>query len=139
MLDFGGGIATSQANVAIGEGSQLSGAFENQGNILAGGIQGRQQIESQTAANNRQLAFTAASLAASDPALKTNIKQEADSNEVLNTYTWDWNEKANDIGLYGSSRGVMADEVLDYMPEAVVIENGFMKVNYDMIGIKHGY
>ena len=136
LLNFGGGIATNQANTAIGQGSTIANAFENIGNVNAAGIQNRNQIQADTTANQQQLAGQIFG-AFSDPALKTNIQQEVDSNEVLNTYTWDWNEKANDLGLHGSSRGVMADEVLEYMPEAVTIDRGFMKVDYEMIGVKH--
>lgn len=34
--------------------------------------------------------------------------------------------------------GVMAHEVAERMPEAVSIENGYMKVNYDMLGLEMG-
>ena len=36
--------------------------------------------------------------------------------------------------LSGSGVGVMADEVKAIKPEAVTIDRGFMKVNYNMIG-----
>ena len=73
----------------------------------------------------------------SDPLIKTNIKRIGTENG-FNTYSWDWNEKALELGLSGSSAGVMADEVKDIMPEAIKIhESGYMMVNYDMIGVKH--
>lgn len=136
LLNFGGGIATNQANTEIGQGSQISNAFENQGNVAASGLAGRNQISQDTRANQQQTAATIASFF-SDPALKANIKQIADSNEVFNMYTWDWNDKGNSLGLYGTSTGVMADEVLEVMPEAITIDRGFMKVDYEMIGVKH--
>jgi hypothetical protein len=132
LLNFGGGIATNQANTAIGEGSQISNAFENQGNITSAGIQNRNQIQADTTANQQQLAGQIFSMF-SDPALKTNIKSTGSKNG-FNTYSWDWNELANKVGLSGSGVGVMADEVKAIKPEAVTIDRGFMKVNYNMIG-----
>lgn len=135
LLNFGGGIATNQANVAIGQGSTIANAFENQGNILAGGIQGRNQIQQDTAANNRQLALTAASFAASDPKLKTNKKVIGNKNGFT-LWSWDWNELANKVlGLTGSSEGVMADEVKIKQPSAIKVIKGFMHVNYPEIGV----
>ena len=132
LLNFGGGIATNQANTAIGQGSQISNAFENQGNIASAGIQNRNQIQADTTANQQQLAGQIFSMF-SDPSLKTNIKSTGSKNG-FNTYSWDWNELANKIGLSGSDVGVMADEVKAIKPEAVTIDRGFMKVNYNMIG-----
>jgi hypothetical protein len=132
LLNFGGGIATNQANTAIGEGSQISNAFENQGNITSAGIQSRNKIQADTTANQQQLAGQIFSMF-SDPALKTNIKSTGSKNG-FNTYSWDWNELANKVGLSGSGVGVMADEVKAIKPEAVTIDRGFMKVNYNMIG-----
>ena len=136
LLNFGSGTSRAQANAALGLGSGISNLIQDQGNVGAAGIQNRNQIQADTTANQQQLAGTIFK-AFSDPALKTNIQQESDSNEVLNTYTWDWNGEANKIGLHGSSRGVMADEVLEYMPEAISYDKGYMKVDYGMIGVKH--
>jgi hypothetical protein len=133
LLRFGSGIATNQANTAIGQGSQISNAFENQGNVLSAGIQNRNQIRADTTANQQQLAGQAFAFF-SDPALKTNIKRTG-SNNGFNTYSWDWNELANKIGLTGSDVGVMADEVLSKQPSAISYDKGFMKVNYSEIGV----
>ena len=132
LLNFGGGIATNQANTAIGQGSQISNAFENQGNITSAGIQNRNQIQADTTANQQQLAGQIFSMF-SDPALKTNVTI-VDFLNGYNVYTWDWNAKAFLLGLFGSGRGVMANEVADKNPEAISYDRGFMKVNYNMIG-----
>lgn len=132
LLNFGSGIARSQANTALGQGSAVSNLIESQGNVAAAGIQGRNQIQADTTANQNQLAATIFGQF-SDPSLKTNIKHTGNENG-FNTYTWDWNKLASELGLTGSSAGVMADEVKLKTPEAVTIDRGFMKVNYDMIG-----
>jgi len=132
LLNFGSGIARSQSNTALGQGSSVSNLIQDQGNVAAAGIQGRNQIQADTTANQNQLAAQIFG-SFSDPALKTNIKKTGSKNG-FNTYSWDWNELANKIGLSGSDTGVMADEVKAIKPEAVAIDRGFMKVNYSMIG-----
>lgn len=133
LLNFGSGIATNQANTAIGQGSQISNAFENQGNITAAGIQNRNQIQADTTANQQQLAGQAFAMF-SDPKLKENKKVIGEKNG-FKLWFWDWNQLANNIGLIGSSTGVMADEVLSKQPSAISYDKGFMKVNYSEIGV----
>lgn len=126
-----------QANAALGVGSNISNLSTDVGNIIAGGIAGRNQSQAQTTANQNQLASQIFG-GFSDPALKENIKRVG-SDKGFNIYSWDWNKDAESLGLYGSSSGVMADEVKNKNPEAVTIDRGFMKVNYEMIGVEHGY
>tara|TARA_R110000772_G_scaffold140168_6_gene249327 strand:- start:2525 stop:3388 length:864 start_codon:yes stop_codon:yes gene_type:complete len=134
LLNFGGGIATNQANTAIGQGSQISNAFENQGNITSAGIQNRNQIQADTTANQQQLAGQIFSMV-SDPRLKENKKVIGDKNG-FKLWSWDWNQLAKDtFNLIGSSKGVMADEVLAKQPSAISYDKGFMKVNYSEIGV----
>lgn len=72
----------------------------------------------------------------SDERLKTNIKYVADV-KGHRTYTWEWNELANSLGVRGISSGVLAQEVKEYMPEAVVMNsNGYYQVNYRMLGLR---
>ena len=70
----------------------------------------------------------------SDPSLKDNIIKIGVANGH-NIYSWDWNDKAYNLGLAGSSSGVMADEVKAKNPEAITMDRGFMKVNYGMLGV----
>ena len=65
----------------------------------------------------------------SDRRLKTNIQLIGKHDNGMNIYSWDyvWGEH---------SRGVMADEVEEMMPEAVVMHpTGFKMVNYSMLGL----
>lgn len=84
----------------------------------------------------KQLTIEAAK-AFSDKSLKDNIVQTGKENG-FNTYRWDWNDKAAELGLYGGACGVIAQEVVKTNPEAVSVKNGFMQVNYEMIGVKNG-
>ena len=79
----------------------------------------------------------AAAAGYSDRRLKDNIKKVGNENGY-NVYTWDWNEKAHQLGLHGSGRGVIADEVKKIKPEAVKRHAGFDTVDYQLIGVKNG-
>jgi hypothetical protein len=70
----------------------------------------------------------------SDLRLKDNV-QFVDNIDGVNIYEWEWNDTARDLGLEGIDVGVMADEIEQFMPEAVGVSQGFKTVNYDMLGV----
>jgi hypothetical protein len=84
------------------------------------------------------LAATAASYymasGGSDVRLKTNITPIGKANG-FNLYSWDWNEKAIELGLgEQATYGVMAQEVIKTMPSAVhMADDGYYRVQYDKI------
>lgn len=129
-------------NTALNQGTILQGTAANQGNLLtgaaaaqAGGIVGQGNARGAGSMNILGLGAEAGGYF-SDPSLKTNINI-VDYINGYNVYTWDWNAKAFLLGLFGSSRGVMANEVLKQNPEAITLDRGYMKVNYSMIGVDH--
>jgi hypothetical protein len=65
----------------------------------------------------------------SDRRLKKNIKRIGTHVLGIGLYTWDY--------LWGEPfSGVMADEVEQVMPEAIVMHpSGFKMVNYEMLGL----
>ena len=65
----------------------------------------------------------------SDRRLKENIKQIGESISGLGIYTFNY------IGKATKYIGTMADEVLKVKPEAVIVRNGYMAVNYDLIDV----
>lgn len=66
----------------------------------------------------------------SDRRLKENIKPLGKIGGH-NWYSFEWNDKARHLGLYGKSEGVMADEVEQNRPDLIQIdENGYKMVNY---------
>tara|TARA_B100000768_G_scaffold96721_1_gene90192 strand:- start:3142 stop:4224 length:1083 start_codon:yes stop_codon:yes gene_type:complete len=70
----------------------------------------------------------------SDERLKENIKPIGKSENGHNLYTWDWNDKAKELGVNTPTIGVLAQEVKKYMPEAVITdENGYYMVNYGVL------
>jgi hypothetical protein len=70
----------------------------------------------------------------SDERLKENIEPIGISENGHNVYTWDWNDKAKELGVNDPTTGVIAQEVMKYMPEAVIKDaNGYYKVNYGVL------
>jgi len=74
-------------------------------------------------------ALGSAGIKASDRRLKKNIKRIGTHILGIGLYTWDY--------LWGEPfAGVMADEVEQVMPEAIVMHpSGFKMVNYEMLGL----
>ena len=68
---------------------------------------------------------------------QVKIEQQAhwvQSLNEFNKYSWTWNEKANEIGLFGESRGVIAQEVQAVNEDYVMLDKtGYLKVNYEEI------
>lgn len=118
----------------------IAGLTSGIGQTLAQGQIGAAQNRLQGSQANRQNLMNLASLgltAFSDRRLKNNIKKVGTENG-FNVYTWDWNEKAKSLGLEGSGKGVIADEVKQVKPEAVKRHQGFDTVDYELIGVKNG-
>jgi len=148
-----GNLLTAGQNAAGQQASILQNTAANQANILgstaanagnfstgaaaaqAGGIVGQANARADRSQNVMDLGSQLLGFF-SDPLLKENIKLVGVENNH-NIYTWNWNETANGLGLTGSSKGVMADEVYKINPDAITIDRGFMKVDYSAIGVKH--
>lgn len=74
----------------------------------------------------------------SDIRLKDNIVELEEKNGHK-WFSWDWNKKAEDLfGLSGSSEGVMAQLIKEYRPDAIQYVDGYMTVNYEMLGVIDG-
>ena len=70
----------------------------------------------------------------SDETLKTDIETVSHSDYELigvRGVTWTWNKKAEErFGVFGASSGVIAQEVEQVYPWAVLSFNGYKRVNY---------
>ena len=130
ILNSGNAIATGQ----FGSANALADGITNAANAKATGIIGTANARGDKAGNVMELGTQILSGLFSDPKLKTNIVKTGKQNG-FNIYSWDWNEIAKNLGLIGKGAGVMANEVKAIMPEAVINEQGYMKVNYSMIGV----
>lgn len=135
------GASSSAASAASTAGSSATGLA----NVNANYATQMQQANAQSAAGIGSLVgtlgaagigaygkYAAAAAAASDERLKTNIKL-VDNINGHNIYTWDWKEQD-----YGYNKGVIAQEILVSVPEAVtMMDNGFYAVDYNMLGLDY--
>ena len=71
---------------------------------------------------------------ASDIDLKENITKIGELEPGIGWYTWDWNDKGKAIGAESEpSEGVLAQEVLEVKPDAVVVKDGYYAVDYSKV------
>lgn len=70
----------------------------------------------------------------SDRRLKKNIKLIGNV-KGHKWYSWAWNVVAEKMGIKGECQGCMADEVFITDPDAVIMKDLFMWVNYSKLGI----
>lgn len=136
LLNFGLTSAANQGNLRTGQAAAQAGGIVGQANARGQSAQGIAGLGGQGLGSGIGAAL--GGLIFSDPQLKDNIVKTGVENGH-NTYTWSWNDKANELGLHGTSYGVMADEVKLKNPEAVVVgsNTGYMMVDYKAIGVKH--
>ena len=70
----------------------------------------------------------------SDIDLKENITKIGELEPGIGWYTWDWNDKGKAIGAESEpSEGVLAQEVLEVKPDAVVVKDGYYAVDYSKV------
>jgi len=81
--------------------------------------------------NNITGLATAGAAAASDRRLKTAVRKIG-RYRGLNLYTWRWNARAKELfGKTGADAGVMAQEVREMAPHAVIVlPSGYLAVDY---------
>jgi hypothetical protein len=81
-------------------------------------------------------AMSARSMAMSDPKLKNNIRLMGRHPLGIGLYLFEYKPEFRDLYGHGMHFGVMANEVEQVLPGAVVVQdNGYKSVNYDAIGI----
>ena len=69
----------------------------------------------------------------SDVSLKNNIQKVSNVNGI-NLYTWDWNEEGQRIAGNQQTFGVLAQEVEEFRPSAVVRDDhGYLTVDYSKL------
>ena len=115
--------------------NQIAAGTAGIGQTLAQGVTaGAQgQIAAQNMGMNQLIGLgQAGAMAFSDIRLKENIKHLG-AEDGQNWYSWDWNDKASELGLSGSDTGVMAHEVFDSKPEAIGTFAGYITVDYSQL------
>jgi hypothetical protein len=129
----GQAAATSAGQFGANAASNIQQGLASGSQARASGILGAQQARAGAQDAGGQFG-TALLSYFSDPKLKTNKKIIGVKNGH-NIWSWTWNELASGLGLRGNDKGVMADEVKAKKPEAVSVRDGYMTVNYSMIGV----
>ena len=98
---------------------------------------GTQTMQKQTAlgqAANIGATLGSAALMRSDIRLKTEIKRVGKLPNGIPVYHWEWTKEAKKIVKDQPSFGVLAQEVLDFMPDAVTIgTDGYYEVDYGKV------
>ena len=80
------------------------------------------------------IATIAGAMSGSDIDLKENITKIGELEPGIGWYTWDWNDKGKAIGAESEpSEGVLAQEVLEVKPDAVVVKDGYYAVDYSKV------
>jgi len=143
------GASTAAYSGAVGAGSQASNVAQSAGNNYQAGLAGAGQTYGNLASTQASV-FSAglqaqgemmgaalgagATIYASDMRLKENVSEIGkDAYTGLNLYHFSYINDP-DSTMY---EGVMAQEVLNFMPEAVVLtEDGFYAVDYNMLGLE---
>lgn len=126
LLQTGRGSAEQLGGIGIGSAQRI-------------GALGQQRAAGESAANAAQaqgitqLLFGAAAL--SDGRLKKDKVKVGKIGEHQ-IWKWRWNDAARDMfGLSGEGMGVMAQEVAVIQPDALTVDRGYFRVNYNELGI----
>ena len=97
--------------------------------------QGQAQTRGSTAAQALNAAGTIASIvAASDIRLKENVMKIDEVQPGVGWYTWDWNDTAKAMGIDDPTEGVIAQELKEVDPSAVIMgDDGYYSVDYSRV------
>ena len=73
----------------------------------------------------------------SDERLKENIEKYGELPNGVGLYTWDWNEKAVELGAEDlPTYGVIAQDARQYVPDAVWMgDDGYLRVDYSKVNV----
>ncbi len=103
--------------------------------------QGQAQTKGSTLAQGLQAAGTVANIAGmfmgkppSDIRLKENVVKIDDVQPGVGWYTWDWNDTAKAMGIDTPTEGVIAQELKEVDPSAVIMgDDGYYRVDYSKV------
>lgn len=70
----------------------------------------------------------------SDVRLKRDITPMGQRNG-FNWYEWTWSDEAEQLGLSGKMQGVMAHEIIEERPDAILTDGEYLLVDYQKLGV----
>jgi len=138
LSSMGQGTALNQAQMGNQNAQNLSNLWTQNANA--------QGAAAMAGANARQSGvlgvIQAGAKAMSDRRLKTDISRIGTHESGIGIYSWKYKDMPDDFPIehahlaeWGSpSTGVMADEVMEVMPEAIIKVGDYYAVNYSMLG-----
>lgn len=120
--------ASALGGVGAASGQGIGAAIQGQGDAAANALLSGAQAQQGVASGAGQIAGSLFAMF-SDSALKDNVRKIGNYGD-LGVYRWDWNDKAKELGLEGSSIGHIAQEVEKKYPELVIDMGGYRGVIY---------
>ena len=122
---------------------QIASQMNQIGQTTAYGISGQaeaDQMAQQQNFNNIMGIASSAAAAFSDDRLKDNIVVIAYTKHPdIKKYRWEWNTKAEKLGLHGDDQGYIASEIESVFPECVNLHNsGYRQIDIPEIEKKLG-
>lgn len=114
---------------AAGVGAGSADLITQAGNAASAGQMGAAQAQQQGAQNMAQLGAGLLAMFMSDERLKTNITKVGEHNDI-NVYEWEWNDKAESLGVTGKGKGHIAQELEKTHPHLVLSSGNVKMVNY---------
>ena len=133
-INAGGGSLTCGNILSLGINTQNGTINTGTGNVLCRDINssGSVSVNGNVIANGDVVAFNS-----SDARLKINIKpiENALANiDLINGYTFTWNNKDDNTPRKGEDVGIIAQEIQQILPQVVIEkDNGYLGVDYQKI------
>lgn len=119
------GIAQTGISGANIQGTLAGGSSSNATSLTNTGL-------SNTTSKSEEMGQSISSMFGSDKRLKKNLRLLS-TIKGINLYSWDWNQIGNSIGYFGSSQGVIAQEVKEIDENFVSVIDGYYAVDYTKV------
>ena len=129
------GAGAGMSNLIGGTAGQLAGIATGTGAAYdPSALGGTSQVKGILGSAGETAIGAAIAGLTSDVRLKENIKRVGTTPSGHGWYNWDWNEKGQSIAKDQPSYGVLAQEVAEIDPSAIIIgDDGYLRVDYSKV------
>lgn len=119
------------------ESADRAAKYDAAGNLIKEGVKSAVKSTVVKTAVKKVVAWGAKLLGFSDERLKENIEKYGELPNGVGLYTWDWNEKAIELGAENlPTYGVIAQDARQYVPDAVWMgDDGYLRVDYSKVNV----